>query len=87
MHTLIVVSGGVALLAVCVIAGRLLGGRAAAATAALWFLPLWLAAAAVNMYVGVARAGYSVAAEAPIFLLVFGLPAAVALGAWRKLAH
>jgi hypothetical protein len=37
------------------------------------------------MYVGVKRAGYSVAEEAPVFLVVFAIPAAAALLAWWKL--
>jgi hypothetical protein len=38
------------------------------------------------MWVGVAKAGYSVAEELPIFLLIFALPAAVAvLVKWRLL--
>jgi hypothetical protein len=38
------------------------------------------------MWVGVARAGYSVAEELPIFLLIFGVPAALAiLLKWRLL--
>ena len=37
------------------------------------------------MWVGVTRAGYSVAEEAPIFLVVFVVPAAVALFIlWRS---
>ena len=36
------------------------------------------------MYLGVKRAGYSVADEAPIFLLVFAVPAAIALVTWFK---
>jgi hypothetical protein len=53
------------------------------ATAARWFIPVWLAAAGINLWIGVAQAGYS-AEEAPIFLLVFGVPAAVAVFvAWR----
>jgi hypothetical protein len=31
------------------------------------------------MWIGVARAGYTVAEEAPIFALVFAVPAAVAV--------
>jgi hypothetical protein len=31
------------------------------------------------MWVGVAKAGYSTAEELPIFLLIFSLPAAVAI--------
>lgn len=53
-------------------------------TAAKVFLPLWLFAALFNMWVGVARAGYSVREELPIFLLIFALPAAVALFIWWR---
>jgi hypothetical protein len=37
------------------------------------------------MYMGVKGAGYSVADEAPIFLLVFAVPAAAALIVWWTL--
>jgi hypothetical protein len=40
---------------------------------------LWLLAAAGNMWVGVAQAGYSVLEELPIFLLIFLLPASAAV--------
>jgi len=55
------------------------------ATFALYFIPIWLAAAAVNMWVGVSRADYSVAEEFPIFLVVFAIPAAAVAGflRWR----
>lgn len=43
------------------------------------FLLLWLALTGFNMWVGVARAGYSVAEELPILLLLFGIPAALAV--------
>jgi hypothetical protein len=85
MHTVIVIGIGLLLLGVCVLVGRLLGGAAAAASGALVFLPLWVVGAAVNMYIGVTRAGYSVSEEAPIFLIVFGVPAAAALVGWRSL--
>lgn len=85
MHTAIVLAGGFGLLGLCAIAGRILGGTYGAATAALVFLPLWLIAAAINMYIGVKRAGYSVAEETPIFVVVFAIPAAAALFVWWKL--
>ena len=85
MHTLMVVVGGFFLLGVCALVGRSFGGGSGVATAALVFLPLWLVAAGINMYVGVSRAGYTVAQEAPIFLLVFAVPAAAALFTWWKL--
>jgi uncharacterized membrane protein YwaF len=43
------------------------------------FVVLWLALTGFNMWVGVARAGYSVAEELPVLLLLFGIPAAVAV--------
>lgn len=68
------------------LAGRLLSAAAPTAgmaTAARWFIPVWLIGAGINLWVGVAKAGYSVAEEAPIFLLVFAVPAAVAaIAAW-----
>jgi hypothetical protein len=85
MHTLIVLAIGFGLLGLCAIAGRILGGTPGIATGALVFLPLWLIGAGINMYMGVKGAGYSVADEAPIFLLVFAVPASVALMAWWTL--
>ncbi len=86
MHTVLVVGGGLLLLGLCALVGRLIGSPGALGTAALVFLPLWFIGAAVNMYVGVKKAGYSVADEAPVFLLVFAVPAAVALLLWWR-AH
>jgi hypothetical protein len=85
MHTLIVLVIGFALLAVCLFGGHLLGGAAGLAAGALVFLPLWLIGAGINLYLGVETAGYSVREEMPIFLLVFAIPAVVALLAWWKL--
>jgi hypothetical protein len=85
MHTIMVIAGGLVLLGLFLLVGRLAGGQVA--RTALWFLPVWLVAAAVNMWIGVTHAGYSVAAEAPIFLVVFAVPAATALLARRMLAR
>jgi hypothetical protein len=86
-HTLKVIAGGLALLGMLLLVGRMLGGAGSAssmAAAARWFIPLWLLGAGVNMWVGVSTAGYSVREEAPVFLVVFAVPAAVALVvAWR----
>jgi hypothetical protein len=86
MHTLMVIAGGVALLGLCLLIARSVGsgGNESIATAALVFIPLWLVAALLNMWVGVARAGYSIAAEAPI---VFGVPAGLAWLLQRKYAR
>ncbi len=49
-------------------------------------LTLWLAVTAGNMWIGVSKAGYAVSEELPILLLLFAVPAAVALLArWRFL--
>jgi hypothetical protein len=85
MHTLLVIAAGLGLLGLCAVVGRMLAGTWGMATAALVFLPLWLIGAAVNMWIGVTRAGYSVAAEAPVFLIVFGVPAAAAFFTWMRL--
>lgn len=84
MHTIIVLAIGFALLAVCLIAGNVLGAGAGLATGALLFLPLWLTGAGINLYLGVRTAGYTVREELPIFLLVFAIPAVAALLAWWK---
>ena len=84
MHTLVVVAFGLLLLCACLFAGHALAGGAGSARAALVFLPLWLAGAAINMYLGVRGAGYSAAEEAPIFVVVFAVPAIVALLVWWR---
>jgi hypothetical protein len=84
MHTVFVLVG-LGLLGACTFLGHVLGGTSGTATAALVFLPLWFLGAGINLYLGVKRAGYSVAEEAPIFLLVFAVPAAIAMLAFWKL--
>jgi len=84
MHTLIVIAAGFALLGIGALAGRVFGGASGTAIAAIAFLPVWCIGAAINFYVGVKRAGYSVKDEFPIFLLVFAIPAAAALFVWWK---
>ena len=81
MHTIIVVLGGFVLLGACLLAGRVMKTMP---IAALIFIPIWLGAAAINMWLGVSRAGYSVAEELPVFLAVFAIPAVVAWFIWWK---
>ena len=85
MHVAMVIGGGLVLLCLFVLFGWLWGASAAGmATAAKVFMPVWLAVAATNMWVGVTHAGYTVRQEAPILLLVFAVPAAVAgIVAWQ----
>jgi hypothetical protein len=39
------------------------------------FIVIWLALATTNLVAGVTHAGYTVAEELPIFLVIFGVPA------------
>ncbi len=50
------------------------------------FIAFWLAATAFNLWVGVTHAGYSVREELPIMLVLFAVPAAIALAVRWKLA-
>ncbi len=79
MRTAVILGIGFCLLGVCLGTGWLAGGPAKMKLAMLVFVGLWLAATAVNLYVGVARAGYSFMEELPIFLLLYGVPAVAAL--------
>jgi hypothetical protein len=85
MHMLMVIGGGVLLLAVFLLFGKLWGGDAAAmALGAKAFVPVWLLVAIANLWVGVSHAGYSVREELPILLVVFVVPGALAAVAiWR----
>lgn len=65
--------------------GTCWGATAGVGTGALLFLPLWFIGAGINLYLGVKTAGYTVGEELPIFLLVFAIPAIVALLVWWKL--
>jgi hypothetical protein len=82
MRTAIIIAIGFVLLAIFLSGPRLLGRPDLTVTGAKLFIALWLIAALVNMWLGVSRAGYSVAEELPIFLLIFALPAAAAAYAW-----
>jgi hypothetical protein len=85
MRTIMIIVGGFVLLGLSVLAGRWMVGTGTSfmVTAAKVFIPIWLVAALVNLWMGT-RAGYSVAEEVPIFLLIFAAPAAVALFIWWK---
>jgi len=79
---------GLLLLGAALLLGRLFSSHYPGATfvATIAYVALWLIIAGANMWVGVAKAGYSVTEELPIFLLIFGVPAAAAiLLKWRLL--
>lgn len=88
MRTALFLVAGLLLMSASLLLGRLFSANYPAATvvAAIAFVALWLVIAGANLWVGVVRAGYSVTEELPIFLLIFGLPAAVAIFLkWRIL--
>lgn len=87
MRTVIIIAAGLIIGALFLFAGRLLGrGPETLALGAKLFIPLWFIAAAANLWIGVAKAGYSFMEELPIFLLIFAVPAAAAGFVWWKYA-
>jgi hypothetical protein len=86
MHTVKILLAGVVLLGLCLLVGRWIFGasRTMMSTAVKSFLVLWLIASLGNLWFGVSKAGYSVRGEAPVALLVFGVPAILAALVWWK---
>lgn len=81
MRTSLFLVAGLLLLAAAFLLGKLFSSHYPGATfvATVAYVGLWLIIAGVNMWVGVAKAGYSITEELPIFLLIFSIPAAVAI--------
>ena len=81
MRTTLFLAAGFLLLTASVILARLFSANypAAVATATTAFVVLWLALTGFNLWTGVAKAGYSIGEELPVFLLLFGVPAVVAI--------
>jgi hypothetical protein len=86
MHTIYVIAGGLLLLGIFVGFARAFRDAHPSwrGRFILGFIPVWLACAAFNMWIGVSRAGYSLGDELPVFLVVFAVPAAVAWWLWRR---
>jgi hypothetical protein len=88
MRTALFLVVGVLLLASCFLLGRLFSAHYPNAmyAATISFVATWLVISGANLWVGVAKAGYTVAEELPIFFLIFGVPAIVAtVLKWRFL--
>jgi hypothetical protein len=88
MRTVLFLAAGLLLLAAVLLLAKLFSPNYpdAMRLATIGYLALWLIIAGANMWVGVAKAGYSLADELPIFLLIFAVPAAAAvLLKWRFL--
>jgi hypothetical protein len=84
MRTALIVLGGFVLLAACALIGRAVKGPPGIAQGSLLFIPLWFALSAMNMAIGVLKAGYSIAEEAPILLVIFAPPAVLAFFLWKN---
>ena len=87
MRSVIIVATGLVIGALFLFGGRILGrGPETLALGAKLFIPLWFIAAAVNLWAGVAKGGYSFMEELPIFLVIFAVPAAAAGFLWWRTA-
>ena len=81
MRTVLFLVAGLLLMGAFLVLGKLFTGQYAksAQVATFAFIAVWFVVAAVNMWLGVASAGYAVRDELPIFLLIFGVPTALAV--------
>jgi uncharacterized membrane protein YwaF len=85
MHTIVVTVAGLVLLGMFLLLARFWApDRGILAVAAKAFIPVWLALTLVNLWIGVAYAGYTVIQELPILLVTFGIPAAAAFAVMTR---
>lgn len=85
MRTLTFIAAGIVLFAVIYLVARTLAPGGASAMALKIFLPVWFIIAVINLMIGVNTAGYTVMEELPILLVIFGIPAVIALAVrWRE---
>lgn len=88
MRTGLFLVSGFLLLAASLLLGRLFSSNIPGAPliAVVVFATSWLGIAGANMWIGVAKAGYSAGEELPIFAFIFLVPTVVAvLIRWRGL--
>lgn len=81
MRTPLFLLVGFLLLAAAMLLGKLFSSNYPGTTyaATVIFVALWLAISGANLWVGVAKAGYTLNEELPIFLLIFAVPTIVAI--------
>jgi hypothetical protein len=81
MRTALFLLVGFLLVAASMLLGKLFSSNypGATYTATVIFIALWLVISGANLWLGVAKAGYSLNEELPIFLLIFAVPAVVAI--------
>jgi len=84
MRTAIIILAGLVLLGFTLVAARYVAGASAMLISVKIFVGVWLILALFNLWMGVSGAGYSLAEELPIFLVVFAVPAgAAAIALWK----
>jgi hypothetical protein len=81
MRTPLFLLVGFLLLGASMLLGKLFSSNYPGATfaATVIFVALWLGISGANMWVGVAKAGYTLSEEFPIFLVIFGVPSIAAI--------
>jgi hypothetical protein len=81
MRTALIILGGFVLWGACLGIARLTAGSSSSAIGAATsiFVVLWFGIASMNMWTGIAKAGYSFREELPIFLLIFLVPSLAAV--------
>lgn len=78
-HTIPGVAAGFALFVLFCLCGFVIDGHSGTARAGLFFIPVWLNLSLLDFAIGVFLAGNTFGAETSILLVVFGVPASVAL--------
>lgn len=84
MRTLLIILGGLALMAVFLCFARAFA-RERLCTAFAVCSALWVGIAAANMWVGVTQAGYSFMEELPIFIVIASIPIVAGYVAYKTL--
>jgi hypothetical protein len=81
MRTVQFLAAGLLLMSGFLLLGKLFSGQFAdGLRVATWgFVVVWFALDVANLWAGVAKAEYSITDELPIFLVIFAVPAGIAL--------
>jgi hypothetical protein len=82
MHTIKIIIAGLLIWSVINILSHLWVEKVATGSGLVLFLALWLIISVVHLWIGVFHAGYSLAEELPILVVVFSVPAVIGLGCW-----
>lgn len=82
MHTAKFIIAGLLIWTVINILSHLWLDKIATGSGLAIFLALWLIISVVHLWIGVFHAGYSFAEELPILMVVFSVPAVLALFSW-----